>query len=312
MLRRKGGGHSGRSNCQTRPREHECRAPFPCASTTGTGRACALVAALVGIVIGSVGCADAPDPTVAALDRVRAAAYPSTYTFTFRPFAQPLAGCIGVPQPNLVGSVDLDRETLTLRDASDATKQATTIDGTSYLHRSWLSADAGEQTWAIISANEADPVVDDLREVVGPAVVSFVAPPHMPNDPNTTLLAAVDASSSVQVIDDDAKLVHITATTAPQTVAETATDSGSRRDPAEAEAELVIDAWIDPAGLVVRMTVTQPNAAIPDGDHRVGYEMTFEPDAVPTVSAPDPSQIHPVAGLLRSSKQPECTISVGR
>ena len=70
------------------------------------------MAALVGIVIGSVGCADAPDPTVAALDRVRAAAYPSTYTFTFRPFAQPLAGCIGVPQPNLVGSVDLDRETL--------------------------------------------------------------------------------------------------------------------------------------------------------------------------------------------------------
>lgn len=153
-------------------------------------------------------------------------------------------------------------------------------------------------------------MVEDLREVVGPAAVSFVAPPHMPNDPNTTLLAAVDASSSVQVIDDDANLVPITVTTAPQTVAETATDSGSRRDPAEAG--LVINAWIDPAGLVVRMTVTHPNAAIPDGDHRVGYEMNVEPGAVPTVSAPDPSQVHPVADLLRSSKQPKCTISVGR
>lgn len=243
---------------------------------------------------------------------MRAAAYPSPYTFTFRPSAQPLDDCIGVPEPDLVGSVDVDRETLTLRDTSDATKQAIITDGTSYLHESWLSADAGEQTWAMISTNEPDQVVEDLREVVGPAVVSFVAPPHMPNDPNTTLLAAVDASSSVQVISDGSELVHVTATTAPQTVAETAADSGSRRDPAEAEAELVIDAWIDPAGLVVRMTVTQRDAAIPDGDHRVGYEMTFEPGAVPTVSAPDAAQVHPVADMLRSSKQPECTISVGR
>ncbi len=74
----------------------------------------------------------------------------------------------------------------------------------------------------------------------------------------------------------------------------------------------MVDAWIDPAGLVVRMTVTQRNAGIPDSEHQVGYEMTFEPGAASEVSAPDRSQTRPVADLLLSSGQPECTISVGR
>lgn len=297
--------------------------PLSLKSITSTLAVC-----VIAVVSGA--CASPPaaavDPNVRlVLEQVQATKFPSRYGFSYQPSNIELLDCLVAPDPELGGAVDADSSRMSLKVRGNTSSIAVTTPTETFLRQSFVTPETRPDAWYRVDSATPPAALTALRGRLGPGLGSFVIPPRLPNDPNSTVLAAADASSVMSfggtATVNGAEVRRITIVTDPQKVDEQIRQSGgggaSAKSVEKGRASM-LDASVDPEGRVVALEVGTAKNAVgtPERDtHEPSYRMTFtsfgtaDVDAAPAAALVVPT---PFAGPgSPPGTRPGCTVQVG-